>query len=102
MPDTCLCAFILREQPEAVITRLAQAALRNYRMVVSAITRAGLALAAHETGPAATQLAEAGTPIGPNDIAIAGHAIAVSAVLMTGTEGEFAGMPGLTLEDWVK
>ncbi|MFQ8195633.1 VapC toxin family PIN domain ribonuclease, partial [Klebsiella pneumoniae] len=43
----------------------------------------------------------AGTPIGPNDTAIAGHAIAAGAVLVTNNVREFARVPGLTLEDWV-
>jgi len=43
----------------------------------------------------------AGTPIGPNDTAIAGHAIAAGAILVTGKGGEFARVPGLALEDWV-
>lgn len=45
-------------------------------------------------------LAAAGTPIGPNDTAIAGHAIAAGAVLVTNNTREFARVPGLTLEDW--
>ncbi|MEB6537050.1 type II toxin-antitoxin system VapC family toxin [Pantoea stewartii] len=42
-----------------------------------------------------------GTPIGPNDTAIAGHAIAASAILVTNNMQEFARVPGLALEDWV-
>ncbi|SAQ65691.1 putative DNA binding protein [Klebsiella michiganensis] len=44
----------------------------------------------------------AGTPIGPNDTAIAGHAIAAGAILVTNNVREFARVPGLVLEDWVK
>ncbi|EKT0390563.1 VapC toxin family PIN domain ribonuclease, partial [Klebsiella pneumoniae] len=44
----------------------------------------------------------AGTPIGPNDTAIAGHAIAAGAVLVTNNVREFERVPGLVLEDWVK
>jgi len=44
----------------------------------------------------------AGTPIGPNDTAIAGHAIAAGAVLVTNNTREFARVPGLVVEDWVK
>lgn len=43
----------------------------------------------------------AGTPIGPNDTAIAGHAIAAGAVLVTNNTREFTRVTGLTLEDWV-
>ena len=45
-------------------------------------------------------LTAAGTPIGPNDTAIAGHAIAADAVLVTNNVREFEHVPGLVLEDW--
>ncbi|MHA8116099.1 type II toxin-antitoxin system VapC family toxin [Kosakonia cowanii] len=45
-------------------------------------------------------LAAVGTPIGPNDTAIAGHAIATGAVLITNNTREFARVPGLESEDW--
>ena len=44
----------------------------------------------------------AGTPIGPNDTAIAGHDIAAGAVLVTNNVREFERVPGLVLEDWVR
>lgn len=47
-------------------------------------------------------LAAAGTPIGPNDTAIAGHAIAAGAILVTNNTRKFERVPGLKLEDWVK
>ena len=43
-----------------------------------------------------------GTPIGPNDTAIAGHAIAAGAVLVINNTREFERVPGLVLENWVK
>lgn len=42
MLNTCTCSFIIREQPEAVLKRLAQAVLRNQRIVLSAVTYAEL------------------------------------------------------------
>lgn len=46
-------------------------------------------------------LTEAGTPIGPNDTAIAGHAIASDCTLVTNNVREFGRVPGLLYEDWV-
>ena len=42
-----------------------------------------------------------GTPIGNNDTAIAGHAIATGCVLVTNNTREFQRVKGLKLEDWV-
>ncbi|ECJ7360914.1 type II toxin-antitoxin system VapC family toxin [Salmonella enterica] len=47
-------------------------------------------------------LAAAGTPIGPNDTAIAGHAIAAGAILVTNNVREFERVTDLVLEDWIK
>ncbi|WP_259142831.1 PIN domain-containing protein [Enterobacter sp. SLBN-59] len=131
MLDTNICSFIMREQPEAVLKRLEQAVLAGDRIVVPAITWAEISLAARESGPAAQQLVDAfaarldailpwdraavdatteirvalhlaGTPIGPNDAAIAGHAIAAGAVLVTNNTREFERVPDLVLEDWMK
>ncbi len=46
-------------------------------------------------------LAKAGTPIGANDSAIAGHAIASACTLVTNNVREFSRVPGLVYEDWV-
>lgn len=129
MLDTRFCAFILREQPEAVLGRLEQAVLRGHRIVISAVTWAELSQAAREDSPATQALADAfcasldavlpwdraavdatteikaalaatGTPLGPNDAAIAGHAIAAGAVLVTRNGEEFERVPGLILQDW--
>lgn len=131
MLDTRLCAFILREQPEALLIRLEQAVLDGHRIVISAITWAELSQAAYLAGPATRDLADAfcislnavlpwdraaadatteikmalraaGTPLGANDTAVAGHAIAADAVLMTNNMREFERVPGLVLENWVK
>ena len=39
-------------------------------------------------------------PIGPSDILIAGHALALGAVLVTQNVSEFSRVPGLSIEDW--
>ncbi|HGY0493887.1 TPA: type II toxin-antitoxin system VapC family toxin [Salmonella enterica subsp. enterica serovar Derby] len=133
MLDTCICSFIMREQPEAVLKRLEQAVLRRHRIVVSAITYAEMRFgctgkkasprhaqlvdafcsrldavlawdraALDATTEIRAVLAAAGTPIGSNDAAIAGHAIASGAILVTNNVREFERVPGLQYEDWVK
>ncbi|HCM1943091.1 TPA: type II toxin-antitoxin system VapC family toxin [Salmonella enterica subsp. salamae serovar 30:g,m,s:e,n,x] len=133
MLDTCICSFIMREQPEAVLKRLEQTVLRRHRIVVSAITYAEMRFgctgkkaslrhaqlvdafcsrldavlawdraAVDATTEIRAVLAAAGTPIGSNDAAIAGHAIASGAILVTNNVREFERVPGLQYEDWVK
>lgn len=46
-------------------------------------------------------LVKAGTPIGSNDTAIAGHAIATGCTLVTNNVREFGRVPSLVYEDWV-
>lgn len=132
MLDTCICSFIMREQPASVISRLAIEVERGNRIVVSAVTYAemrygqiGKKASAKHTSLAdefvkrldavlpwdkqavdATVelmqvLAKAGTPIGANDSAIAGHAIASTCTLVTNNVREFSRIPGLVYEDWV-
>jgi len=43
-----------------------------------------------------------GTPIGMNDTAIAGHAIASGCVLVTNNTKEFIRVEGLHIEDWTQ
>ncbi len=45
-------------------------------------------------------LAQAGTPIGDNDLLIAGVALAHDLVVVTRNRKEFARVPGLRLESW--
>ena len=57
------------------------------------------ALAAAEIRAA---LAAKGTPIGPYDVLIAGHARAQNATFVTSNTREFARVPELALLDWAK
>ena len=47
-------------------------------------------------------LADAGTPIGSNDAAIAGHALSTGAILVTNNTREFRRVPDLVFEDWTE
>ena len=43
-----------------------------------------------------------GRNIGPNDLWIAAHAVALDAVLVTNNESEFSRLPGLKVENWMR
>ena len=58
-------------------------------------------LAAAHFGQLRAELARAGTPIGPYDQMIAGHARALGLVLVTNNVDEFERVPGLRIENWV-
>lgn len=47
-------------------------------------------------------LADKGTPIGVNDTAIAGHAMATDSLLVTNNTREFGPVVGLQIEDWAE
>lgn len=57
--------------------------------------------AAVHTGQLRAELAKAGTPIGPYDQMIAGHARSQGLILVTNNRREFDRVPGLRVEDWV-
>ena len=132
MLDTCICSFIMREHPEAVIKRLVAEVIKGNRIVISAITYAEMRYgqigkkaspkhrmlvdefvkrldavlpwdqhAVDATVQVMEALTSAGTPIGPNDTAIAGHAIAIGCTLVTNNVREFGRVHGLVYEDWV-
>ncbi|AFZ24984.1 putative nucleic acid-binding protein, contains PIN domain [Cylindrospermum stagnale PCC 7417] len=48
-----------------------------------------------------THLEQAGTPIGPNDLLIAAHAIALNLTLVTANTREFQRVPALNLDNWL-
>jgi len=57
--------------------------------------------AADEATRITKELGAKGTPIGPNDAMIAGHALASKCVLVTNNTREFSRVGALQLEDWV-
>ena len=54
------------------------------------------------SGEVKKSLESRGEPIGHNYILIAGHAIALSATLVTDNVREFSRVDGLQFEDWVQ
>lgn len=55
-----------------------------------------------EYGGMRAELEAAGKPIGPNDLFIAAHAYALSAVLVTANTSEFSRVRGLKVENWLQ
>jgi tRNA(fMet)-specific endonuclease VapC len=46
-------------------------------------------------------LTRQGTPIGPNDLLIAAHALALDLIVVTANERGFSRVPGLKIENWL-
>ncbi|WP_348970458.1 type II toxin-antitoxin system tRNA(fMet)-specific endonuclease VapC [Pseudomonas atacamensis] len=57
--------------------------------------------AAAQAGMVRSELAKAGTPIGPYDQMIAGHARSLGLIVVTNKVREFQRVSGLRIEDWV-
>lgn len=53
-----------------------------------------------ETARLRVHLSAQGIPIGHNDAAIAGHALATNCAVVTNNTREFVRVPGLTVENW--
>ncbi len=126
--DTNICIFLIKQRPPQVLARLR--AVDIDRVGVSSVTvgelaygvaRSGrpeqnaLALAhllapltvlpfdeaaATRYGALRAELERRGTPIGPMDTLIAGHALALGRVVVTNNTREFARVPDLLVEDW--
>jgi len=47
------------------------------------------------------QLTQRGAPIGPNDLLIAAHVLALDLTVVTANEGELARVSGLRVENWL-
>lgn len=126
--DTNICVYIIRRRPPAGRARLTEC--ESEGLAVSVITAMELEIGARRsTGSAyARQVAaflatidvqpladsaraaygtlrhdleRRGSVIGPLDMLIAAHALALGATLVTNNEREFKRVKGLTVENWV-
>lgn len=76
---------------------------QNIEIMLDAVQR--LPLGANVVAPYArlrAHLRREGTPIGPNDLWIAAHAVAEDLTLITGNTREFNRVPGLKVENWLR
>ena len=128
--DTNICIQIIRRKPSDLLSRLT--ALPVGDVGLSTITAAKLHVgvqksrdparnaealtlfllplevaafdyaAAEAYGRIRAELESAGTPIGPLDTLIAGHAASLDAILVTDNVAEFSRVPGLRIENWLR
>lgn len=126
--DTNICIYCIKQKPRPVLDRFRK--LPVSAVGVSAITVAELEFgvanssdparnraallaflapldiaafddrAAEEYGRVRAHLQSRGTPIGPLDTLIAGHALSLGVTLVTNNEREFSRVPGLNVENW--
>ena len=130
MLDTNICIYTIKRKPEKVLLRFQEELSGG--MCISTITLAELEYGIrHSANPAKNEqalirflaplsvlpfdpaasaeygeirayLQRQGTPIGPLDMLIAGHARAEGAVLVTNNVREFERVPGLAVENWAE
>ncbi|MBM3106474.1 tRNA(fMet)-specific endonuclease VapC [Pseudomonas sp. P66] len=128
MLDTNICIFTLKNRPQEVreafnrhhgqlcistITLMelfygaekSAAPERNLSVVEGFAARLEVLsydnLAAAHSGQLRAELAKAGTPVGPYDQMIAGHARSLGLILVSNNLREFQRVPGLRVEDWL-
>ena len=129
MLDTNICIYAIKHKPQTVFLRLQEIDPRD--VCISSVTYAELVhgveksnaveknrialsvllsaidilnfdvSAADEYGKIRADLERKGTPIGPLDMMIAGHAKSTGCILVTNNTREFSKVVGLELENWV-
>lgn len=130
MLDTNICIYVIKYKPEATVRNFlshnpddicvssityaelthgvekSQAVEKNrvaLSMFLSAITVLDFDSSAAEAyGELRAELERKGTPIGPMDMLIAGHAKSKSLILVTNNTREFERVSDMTIEDWSK
>lgn len=130
MLDTNICIFTIKHKPQQVIENFLRH--DPDELCISSITYAELmhgveksaapdknrlaiamflspltvldfdGLAAEEYGKIRASLEKRGTPIGPMDMLIAGHAKAEGLILVTNNTREFRRVEDLVVEDWAQ
>lgn len=127
MLDTNICTYAIKKRPASVLAALRQYAPQG--LGVSIVTVAELEYGAQKSGSARNLVAlqqflepltvadfdraasaiygklragleAAGTPIGPLDMQIAAHALALGVTLVSNNTREFERVPGLQLVNW--
>jgi tRNA(fMet)-specific endonuclease VapC len=128
MLDTNICIYAMKEKPASVYLAFKQ---HQGMMCISTITLMELLYGAEKSAYPAkniavvedfvarleiltfddaaashaaqlrAELSNAGTPFGPSDTMIAGHARSIGVILVSNNTREFTRVTGLRLKDWV-
>jgi tRNA(fMet)-specific endonuclease VapC len=128
MLDTNICIYVMKNYPQVLrdkfnslaeqlciscitLGELHYGAEKSARRVdnLSAIDNFGARLevlpfeakAAAHYGQVRAELERAGTPCGPHDMQIGGHARSEGLIIVTNNVREFNRMPGIRVENWV-
>ncbi|MCM1232493.1 MAG: type II toxin-antitoxin system VapC family toxin [Ruminococcus flavefaciens] len=116
-PDTVIRKFLSHEPEELCISAITYAELTHGVEKSMAVERNRIAMslflspitilqfdgqAAEEYGRIKAELEKKGTPIGPMDTLIAGHAKSRGLIIVTNNTREFNRVVGLTVEDWTQ
>ena len=126
--DTNIVIYVIKNRPLSVLKTFNQ---NHGRMAISSITLAELAHGVEKSADQARNLAvvedfvsrlnvlpyddraawqygliraaleQKGTPIGDNDLHIAGHARSLGLIIVTNNLREFERVPGISVENWV-
>jgi tRNA(fMet)-specific endonuclease VapC len=125
--DTNICIYIINRRPAEVFRHFEGLPVGD--VGISSVTGAELAYGVEKSGSARNRQAlekffapleiavfdteamlrygqlraqpeKRGTPIGPLDMLIAAHAMALGSILVTNNAREFERIPGLALENW--
>lgn len=130
MLDTNICIYIIKKHPENVLKKFKTFKLGD--IYISSVTLAELMYGVYKSlhhqknktaleefisplevmpfdeeaathyGQIRARLGKNGTPIGALDMMIAAHAQALNLTLVTNNKKEFARVPHLKIEDWVR
>jgi tRNA(fMet)-specific endonuclease VapC len=116
-PDTVIQKFLSHNPEELCISAITYAELMHGVEKSMAVERNRIAMslflspitilgfdgsAAEEYGKIKAELEKNGTPIGPMDTLIAGHAKSSGLILVTNNTRAFKRVVGLTVEDWAQ
>ncbi len=116
-PDIVIKKFLSHDPEEICISAITYAELMHGVEKSMAVERNRIAMslflspitilqfderAAEEYGRIKAELEKKGTPIGPMDTLIAGHARSSGLILVTNNTGEFSRVTGLAVEDWTQ